>query len=170
MIDAAPQNQKKIALLPPQYTDVQPVMLTNNDMYVPASNVQLITGNNPHNAAYTKEVEWLQQAEDMRGKEKLDQSDVISWAAFHASKIQSTNYEHANISLLPLFEEYADSAAMIMHAINVIKSAINHLNPGQVPVIALDQPLFAIRKQIKWNWPDSHGEDHFILMFGGLHI
>lgn len=80
---------------------------------------------------------------------------------------QSSNYEPAIISLLPLFEEKADSATMIMHAMNVIKSTLNHLKPGQVPVITLDQPLFAIRKQIQWNWPNSHGEEHCILMFGG---
>ncbi len=33
----------------------------------------------------------------------------------------------------------------------------------------MDQPLYAVAKQIQWNWPETHGEDHFIIMFGGLH-
>ena len=45
---------------------------------------------------------------------------------------------------------------------------LNHVNPGQTPVIALDQPLFALGKLIQWNWPSTHGEKKFILMFGGL--
>ena len=44
------------------------------------------------------------------------------------------------------------------------------MNPGQVPVIAADQPLFAMVKQIQWQWPDSYGESQFVIMFGGLHI
>ncbi len=34
----------------------------------------------------------------------------------------------------------------------------------------MDQPLYAVAKQIQWNWPETHGEDHFIIMFGGLNI
>ena len=37
---------------------------------------------------------------------------------------------------------------MIRHAINVTKLSVDHLNPGQVPVIAVDQPLYAVAKEI----------------------
>ena len=47
---------------------------------------------------------------------------------------------------------------------------MSHLNPGQVPVVAADQPLFATAKQVQWHWPDKYGEGKFIMMFGGLHI
>ena len=53
---------------------------------------------------------------------------------------------------------------------HVIKQAVQKLNPSQVPVITLDQPLYAIGKMIQWNWPESYGEDHFVLVLGGLHI
>ena len=36
--------------------------------------------------------------------------------------------------------------------------------------MAVDQPLFALAKQIQWQWPNTYGEDMFIVMFGGLHI
>ena len=49
------------------------------------------------------------------------------------------------------------------------KGASHFLNPGQIPVIAADQPLFALAKQIQWQWPE-YGEDKFIIMFGGLHV
>ena len=35
---------------------------------------------------------------------------------------------------------------------------------------AVDQPSFAIVKQIQWNWPASHGENQLVIMLGGLHI
>ena len=52
----------------------------------------------------------------------------------------------------------------------VVKRAVQHLNPGQIPVLAADQPLYALAKHVQWTWPDTHGEDHFVIMFGGLHI
>ena len=59
---------------------------------------------------------------------------------------------------------------MISHAMNVVKKAVEICNPGQVPIITVDQPLYTVAKQIQWNWPETHGEDHFFVMFSGLHI
>ena len=73
-------------------------------------------------------------------------------------------------SMLPLFRDTANSVAMILHSMNVVKNAVEILNPGQVPVIACDQPLYALAKQIQWSWPETHGENMFVVMFGGLHI
>ena len=72
--------------------------------------------------------------------------------------------------MLPLFHEHAQSVSMIRHAMNIIHTSVSRLNPGQVPVIAFDQPLYTIGKLIQWNWPDLYGQDKFVLMFGGLHI
>ena len=58
---------------------------------------------------------------------------------------------------------------MIRHAMDVVKVAINELNPRQIPVITLDQPLYAIVKEVQWNWPDTFGEDLFVVMLGALH-
>ena len=53
---------------------------------------------------------------------------------------------------------------------DILKLSVNHVNPGQVPVIALDQPLFAVAKEIQLSWRDLYGEKKFVVMFGGLHI
>ena len=53
---------------------------------------------------------------------------------------------------------------------DVVKTAVEILNPGQVPVITFDQPLYALAKQIQWSWPTTHGENHLVVMFGGLPI
>lgn len=58
---------------------------------------------------------------------------------------------------------------MIKHAMDKINDAVHHVNPGQPPVVTMDQPLYALGKQIQWKWPDSHGEHRFVLMLGGLH-
>ena len=51
----------------------------------------------------------------------------------------------------------------------MIRDTVAFLNPGQTPVIAADQPLYALLKQIQWEWPE-YGEDKFVIMSGGLHI
>ena len=101
-----------------------------------------------------------------------EQDMGVSWAAFHASKIQPTDINSPiDISvLLPLFDHDSKSPAMIKHAMNIIKDSVDFLYPGQVRVIACDQPLFAVAKIIQWNFPQTHGEDKLLIMFGGLHI
>lgn len=47
---------------------------------------------------------------------------------------------------------------------------MHHVNPDQVPVVTLDQPLFALAKQIQWNWPATNGEEKYVIMMGELHI
>lgn len=66
--------------------------------------------------------------------------------AHHARNQQSENLAVTPAALLPRFFEQVDSVAMIRHALEVFNAAVNHLNPGQTPVIPLDQPLFAIAK------------------------
>ncbi len=53
---------------------------------------------------------------------------------------------------------------------NLVRDATSFLNPGQSPVLACDQLLYALVKQIQWTWPDTHGEDSYVVMLGGLHI
>lgn len=48
---------------------------------------------------------------------------------------------------------------MIRHSMDIVKTAVEVLNPGQVPIITCDQPLYTLAKQIQWNWPTTHGED-----------
>ena len=59
---------------------------------------------------------------------------------------------------------------MIKHSMIVVHQAVDYLNPGQICVFAVDQPLYALAKTVQWKWPDTHGEDKFVIMLGGLHI
>ena len=73
-------------------------------------------------------------------------------------------------SLLPLLRDQAHSVATIRHVMDKIKDMITYLIPIQTPVIAADQPIYALAKQIQWHWPEKYDEDRFVIMFGGLHI
>ena len=80
---------------------------------------------------------------------------------YHAS---NQNRHPANVTLLPLLVNNAHSPALIKHVMQLIKPAIQHLNPRQVPVLAMDQPLYALAKEIQWSWPVQLDEDSFVLM------
>jgi len=51
-----------------------------------------------------------------------------------------------------------------------ISKAVHKLNGSQAPVIAFDQPLYAMAKLIQWSEPEKFGEDQFVLLLGALHI
>lgn len=102
--------------------------------------------------------------EELKNKES---NCDLSWAN---NTETSTTYKLDNTAMLPLFKEQAHSPAMIKHSLSVIQKAVELLNQNQVPIVAFDQPLYAIAKKIQWIWPESFGEKNFVIMFGGLHI
>ena len=94
----------------------------------------------------------------------------VNWAGFHTERDKHIKYSLQMTTLLPLFKHNANSPAMIRHCLTVVQAAVQKLNPGQIPVITFDQPLYALAKQIQWQWSDTYGEDKFVIMMGGLHI
>lgn len=44
------------------------------------------------------------------------------------------------------------------------------LNPGQMFIMMVDAPLFALAVYVQWNWPRTHGKNIFVIMFGRLHL
>ena len=159
---------KSLSILPQFYTEVPVVTSSIKSLSVPPSTIVSLTrsGFQQH---VDQEYLWLDHTKKAI---ETDSSDLtsVSWAAFHSASQQSVFNPVCLTALLPLFTESAHTVAMIKHSMNMINSAVQHLNPGQAPVIAFDQPLFALAKQIQWRWPEQYGEDKFVIMFGGLHI
>jgi len=108
----------------------------------------------------------------LNASQGLPQKKYISWSVYHSNQDgnEDKNPEPAISSLLPLFPDQAKSAAMTCHSLNMIKACVHHLNYGQIPVVAIDQPLYAVAKQLQWNFPEKYGERQFVIMFGRLHI
>ena len=175
-----PQEKLTLALskesekcdLPECFTIVPAVALTKEKVAIPEPprSSQRIEGN--LNQAVAQEKQWINNSIAMLMEtEQMEGKDIIAWSTYHASQeIPSDVTQPALMQLLPLFGEKAATAAMVKHGMSIIKQATQYLNPGQVSVIALDAPLFALAKLVQWNWPQTHGEDLFVVMFGGLHI
>ena len=162
-------STKRLAPLPEFYSNVKPVILPKSDPPIPKRG-QFVNACQSIQDAIQEEYKWLDNVKEEMTKEIVGERTNVSWAAFHANRVPSTSDFHLSTSaLLPLFKEEAASAAMICHAVDVVIQAVKHLNPGQVPVLACDQPLYAIAKKIQWTWPEKYGEDKLFIMLGGLH-
>lgn len=148
-----------------------PASIKNKEFTAPnADGFVLPTDTQKFTEAKVGEFGWLSTVMASLTKEELGRMEWISWPAHHASIQEVVIPPPAIIALMPLFLESAHSVAMIKHSMTVVQAAVKHLNPGQVPVITADQPLFALAKQIQWTWSSTLGENHFVIMFGGLHI
>ena len=163
-------SSKKVARLPSCYRDVPLVTLP-----LVVLCAAKITGRikfHPIMSELGKEEDkdWLQNVKELLWREEHNHRGTVSWAAYRALQTTPTLHQPAIIAPLPMFVENAHSLAMIKHSMDVIRAVVHHVNPAQIPVIAFDQPLFALAKQIQWSFAGAHGEDHFVLMLGELHI
>jgi len=77
-------------------------------------------------------------------KQHLEKTDWISWSVYHSSTLEAAIPPPAINVPLPLFLDSTHSVAMIKHSMEIVRAAIHHLNPGQVPILALDQPLYVL--------------------------
>ena len=57
---------------------------------------------------------------------------------FFASQEPNTSICPSIRTMLPLFTDDSKSVVKRMHAVRLIKQSLNFLNPGQIPVVALD--------------------------------
>ena len=111
------------------------------------------------NSLQFKEIEWLKSASTItRSSDRLPNYKV-SWAAYFASQ-ESSPVTPTITSMLPLFQDDSKAVAMIKHGMDVIKAAVNYLNPGQTPFVVVDQLLYAIAKQEQKIWPEIYDPRH----------
>lgn len=119
---------------------------------------------------WLREKEWLNHVNNVRVSESCSVPLNISWSGFHATEADGQIVIPAIQALLPLFTDKSSSVSMLRHAINITMNITKHVNPTQVPVIAMDQPLYTLAKVLQWNWPDMYGENHIFILFGQFHI
>ncbi len=93
------------------------------------------------------------------------------WSSYHASRALNTPLPlPCATCMLPLFYESSSNPGMVKHGMEIVSQVVQFLNPGQIPVMAVDQPLYGIAKKLQWTYPDELGEEKFVVLMGGLHI
>ena len=157
----------KVSPLPETYTNVRPAYFKDATPVPTGSEKMLPLKTEILFQNIKMEFQWL---EHLKVTEDVEGGFSVTWAIKHASKHRGLNSRPSISALLPLLPEQAHSVATVKHAMNKIKEATHYLNADQIPVVTADQPLFAIAKQIQWQWPEFYGEDKFIILFWALHI
>ena len=77
---------------------------------------------------------------------KLSDNVSLSWSTYHAAIETSDSLQACIQSLIPLFRDTFRSPVVIRHAMDLITKAENYLNPGQVSILKVDEPLHEISK------------------------
>lgn len=157
-----------VIALPEEYRIVPALFLKATGTLIPESLMKENGGS--LEKAQDEEQFWLKHGMEIMDSGECQDDTTMSWSAFHAARQPAQSTTSAITALLPLFDEKADTPAMIKHGMEIIKKTTHFLNPQQVPVMACDCPIFAVAKQIQWSFPELLGEDKFLVMFGGLHL
>ena len=90
-----------------------------------------------------------------------------SFSGFYSRHSSSKSFVSIN-QLLPIPPESINTPATVRHCAKIIVKLTKKLNPGQVPIITADQPVYALGKQVQWFYPHEFGS--IIWMMGPLHI
>ena len=140
----------------------------NEDPVVPSATQKVLVGNeNSRNS----ELPWMNKVRDVIRKYcNFDKFSNGSWAALFASNEQQAKKKIVRSQSLPVFIEEAAAPSMVKYCLTVILMAHEYTNPGLVPWVTGDQPLFALLKTIQLRFLDTHDEHKLFGAMGDLHI
>lgn len=68
----------------------------------------------------------------------------------------------ATVGIFPAVYEKASSMSVQKHVMLISKKATDFINPGQVPVVVGDCPLYVQQKKCQWKFPDEVGESKMV--------
>ncbi len=159
--ESVPVNAPSVVLS--ETTESVPV---NAPPVIPSEITESAVPQNVTNLQSEVEEHWITHAQSIIERNHLNHDDVVSWAAYCASNLPQYDRPPCITSMLPIFRDKASTSPMIYHAMSIIKAATEHLNPGQTPVITLDQPLYAIAKAIQWDSATEFNEDNYCVFLG----
>ena len=174
-LDISKGDHSERSQLPDYYAIVPPAELDyNTDVILEKTDQPVRPPSDRIQLAKAKDLTWIQHASDIilsKGSDLADK-DKVTWAGFNSSCMhEETVRPRAVTGVLPMFPDKEASILMIKHTMSITNDAIQFLNPGQTPVLGIDQPIYAIGKLIQWKCHDSHlSENKFVLMLGALHI
>ena len=152
-------GKKNVRSFPASYTTL------DLDISLPKNEIQHISALNTYSQSrvalrsldeiLVEGYKWLETVKDSLSKNELEFNEWISWAAYHASRVEPPTAFPATSYMLPLFTESPNNATMVWHGMKVISRAIANINPDKTSVMEIDQPLFTLAKKLPWRYHDS---------------
>ena len=152
--------------LPDSYLNIKPMFMNSKDPPIPTDFVFQTVDKKDEYIIPADDKQWLRTVITKMNDEKPSST---SWAQLNAN-MERGKITKSISSMFPIFKDNSHSVPSMFHAMDLILTATTFVNPGQVQIIALYHPLFAIAQEIRWNWPDKYGESKLVIMMGWLHI
>ena len=140
ILNPSVMGKRAVSPLPAEYTNIPEVSLTKDEtISVPLydENINITPTSRSLQDVLVDAYKWLEH-----GNVNIESAEWISWTAYTASLTSSLSSFNAISQMLPMFSESSSTPAMVFHGMNVIKAAIHHLDPGQISVMAVNQPLY----------------------------
>ena len=160
-IDMSELVSGAVMKLPESYTDIKPTIGGKSE---PTENYNSIN----EKLTETEKLIWIDELKKINS----EVNSPCSFSSFHSQSILAANLKEANFFsssiLLPLLVESINSPAMVRHCMDVIIKTISYLNPKQKVIITGDQPVYALGKQVQWNYQNRYSTVFW--MMGPLHI
>ena len=126
----------------------------------------------PREQEFMPEEEWLKHLYKVvvNKKGELQERPVTYSGFFSYNQPAEEVRPRASVGIFPIFYEKASTVGMQKHAMQVSMKASTFVNPGQVPVIVADCPLYALQKKCQWIFADEVGESKIVCFLGLLHV
>ena len=161
-------GSKKVRELPSFYTDIDEIKDPSSTFFlsVPTVNIpyEKYGSTVVLDEARNKDVQWLSYVASIS-----DFRPNTSWSVYNAWQDKSEVVPILD-SIMPLIRENVASFSTQNHCIDVTRSAVELLNPGQITVDASDQPVYALSRRLQQIFPEKYGPGKYLAIFGGLHI
>ena len=81
-------------------------------------------------------------------RENYNTDMVLYCSSFKTEQEVPNSLLRGETNMLPLFAESSTDSSLVCHAVKLIKKSIKFLNYGQTAVMACDQPVYAVAKQV----------------------
>ena len=95
----------------------------------------------------------------------------VTWSGYQSHNQDSNVIRpRASIGVFPEFYDKAATMSMQKHGMKMMMKATEHANPGQIPVLVADSPIYTILKKLQWLYPDEVGESKNVIFLGMLHL
>ena len=157
-------NAKKVDSLPSLYTEIRRFLSPSTWLTFLTASIPALPDFNivVHQQGTKEEYKWLESTYDN------ETSYWVPWAKHHAGKYRSIVWLPDISAILPPIDEPVHTLDMQYHCMNIISITINTLNPGQIPDDTVDQPIFALTKELMIWFPDKFGPDKYFCLFASL--
>ena len=173
MMNPEAMGKRSVNKLPRSYTQIEDIIFDKNaDVKIPDLKTSLHPIPMRHislDELLSEEFLWLEFVYHNYDK-NLTKGQWISWAAFFSSRSSKPVFI-TKTHMFPLINEYSNNPATLVHVMKKVAEATEFLNPGQDPILDVDQPLFTICKKFQFTQDVGSGlsEQEFLSMIGPLH-